>query len=568
MANLRKKYIWRKKSRWLKRPFWRRKSIRRKKAVRMPTRLKFACGHTRRWVSDELTIVSHTIKKKTVIRKVLTFRVLNHTIASGDVQVNRLHMPLLAFPNEILVHILEELDAKSLVRCGATCRHMASIVNNTDGLAYKILLCACGMVDGKNTSLTKAQRRRKLLQYESAWGSLSWTECIQRTITFPPGYYSVDTACIGGLLIHWLSITGTALHAASGPAAPQTRLTIHRIPSACRGVDMASWTVDLPFAISEFACDPSQDLLIVVEHRAIATVNIIEDGFNRYFALVDPFRCVNENVVKGYDDFGPNGLVVFLVFDIHQRNAPPAFVFHFPQVSFDYELTNLDFPSTCSSFPGTADGAPAHFGPDPSEQVFHVHYRIGNEDEFSSDGTQISLDVFVPARTLLACISSYPKAPSGRIDVPWEAWGRTGCRIIDNEEASCKGPLRRFPLQGHTTCGTRQLAVHRPASMPGDAHAYALLEVLDFHPTRVARKKCLSGATHGPSPFGKAVASQQRLLKDYRLSDTTLPYTLSQRALPLYDGSGSQQYMLTDDAIVWVSDITADGKNEVIIFSF
>lgn len=116
------------------------------------------------------------------------------------------------------------------------------------------------MVDGKNTTLTKSQRLQKLRQHDAAWSSLNWTECIQRTITTPPGYVTRGTLRIGCPLVHWLeSLPSTASN------APQTRLVFYRIPSACRGIESATWTIEFSFKLSAFSCDPSQNLLIVIE---------------------------------------------------------------------------------------------------------------------------------------------------------------------------------------------------------------------------------------------------------------------------------------------------------------
>lgn len=167
------------------------------------------------------------------------------------------------------------------------------------------------------------------------------------------------------------------------------------------------------------------------------------------------------------------------------------------------------------------------------------------------------MDVFVPSRTFLAYIDSHTSTPSRR-EVPWEDWGEDGCRIFGDEVFGPYQSLsedRRFPLYAHAVCGTRQLAVLCPSSPNLEySHDYIILEIMDFHQTRVSHEMYRSEEINGPNPFRRVAEEPQACLPLRGCpSKTALPYTLSQRVLSQF--GGKQQYMLTDDAIIWISNV-------------
>ncbi|KAF5312727.1 hypothetical protein D9619_002879 [Psilocybe cf. subviscida] len=152
-------------------------------------------------------------------------------------------------PDELLVHILENLDYRDLLRCIWVCKNFKEIIDGTAALQYTIELAVSGQrnnchYDPVDSSKEKLDRLKK---HQEAWKELKWS----RDLKIPMSS--------GGL---W-EIYGGVL----AQNTEQGEIQFYQLPSDLRGIEEKRWTLpgDFGFVVRDFSMDPGQDLLVLVQ---------------------------------------------------------------------------------------------------------------------------------------------------------------------------------------------------------------------------------------------------------------------------------------------------------------
>ncbi|KAI0755585.1 hypothetical protein C8Q74DRAFT_1373368 [Fomes fomentarius] len=158
---------------------------------------------------------------------------------------------MLRLPEELAIEILRHLDLKDLLQCTAVCGRLRDTIANSVDLQYKIELAADGLTDGIRCSLSTAERLARLLELRARWRYLDWAQVAPISVPavcqahdMVDGVYAVSKYDDGSAHSRHFSLTW--LPALGG----EPGRTIERD--------------DVGLEISEFALDPSQDLVAVV----------------------------------------------------------------------------------------------------------------------------------------------------------------------------------------------------------------------------------------------------------------------------------------------------------------
>lgn len=127
------------------------------------------------------------------------------------------------------------------------CTSFKTLIDKDVRAQYKIELAVAGMQDGATKSFTTAERLNILRNRQTAWSKFSWTA-------------KENVPMLTGDV--W-ELYGNVLAQSEG------RRTLHfkHLPSAIRGIAGNKWTIsDVGCNIAEIGIDPTQDLLLVIEH--------------------------------------------------------------------------------------------------------------------------------------------------------------------------------------------------------------------------------------------------------------------------------------------------------------
>ena len=158
-------------------------------------------------------------------------------------------MNLVNIPFDVLENILCNVDARTVLACNRTCKHLRHTVAASLTLQYIIALAARGLRDGPNKSLGLSEKLEKLNQYELAWRRLSWKESLRFELPSNAGSRHVYQADGYLMIVH----------------PPDSRAQVIRLPSPLRGVSREdySWLAPEDFYEWEgFALmDPHHDLV-------------------------------------------------------------------------------------------------------------------------------------------------------------------------------------------------------------------------------------------------------------------------------------------------------------------
>ncbi|KAI0251641.1 hypothetical protein BJV78DRAFT_415852 [Lactifluus subvellereus] len=159
----------------------------------------------------------------------------------------------LDLPVEILSEVLVHLDHLSILHCSAVCKQLHLLVASSLGLQYRIELAAEGLVDGPPGGLapTTAARMEQLLERRAAWRALR----PRRRAAVALAGHCHAYELVGGLFAKALEEYGAA-----------RRLVASWLPSTAAG-ETRLVVDDLGVRIKDFALDPAQDLVVLLEHR-------------------------------------------------------------------------------------------------------------------------------------------------------------------------------------------------------------------------------------------------------------------------------------------------------------
>ncbi|KAH8985219.1 hypothetical protein EDB86DRAFT_3083757 [Lactarius hatsudake] len=163
---------------------------------------------------------------------------------------------LLDLPVEILSEVLVLLDHLSILHCSAVCRHLHALVATSLNLQYRVELAAEGVIDGSpgGPAYTTAARMDLLLERRVAWRALR----PRRRASVALAGHCHAYELVGGLFAKALEEYGAA-----------RRLVASWLPS--NTTDETRLVVDdLGVRIKDFALDPAQDLIVLLEHRPAA----------------------------------------------------------------------------------------------------------------------------------------------------------------------------------------------------------------------------------------------------------------------------------------------------------
>lgn len=160
----------------------------------------------------------------------------------------------LDLPLEIIEETLSRLNFVEILHCSMTCRHVHELVKNSVNLQYAIELGACGMVVTDSKTLSTAECHRSLIDRQHAWRMAEWkvTETVPISghcdaYEFVSGVFA-KTMTPGGLSAPMTSRHFTAVWL---PTLTQKgRTIVHE---------------ELGISTKDFAIDPTQDLLVLVE---------------------------------------------------------------------------------------------------------------------------------------------------------------------------------------------------------------------------------------------------------------------------------------------------------------
>ncbi|KZT66482.1 hypothetical protein DAEQUDRAFT_674869 [Daedalea quercina L-15889] len=160
---------------------------------------------------------------------------------------------MLCLPVEIIVPILGGLAYRDLLTCRLVCRAFNDVIKNSLELQYKIELAADGLVDGTGVTLTTAERLALLLDRRKRWRVLDWTS---RSAVSVPG------ACQAYELVDGVfakSMSGSHLYGPGSHHLNATWLPTRSQPARSLVRE------DIGVATRDFAIDPSQDLIALVD---------------------------------------------------------------------------------------------------------------------------------------------------------------------------------------------------------------------------------------------------------------------------------------------------------------
>ncbi|KAJ7187287.1 hypothetical protein C8R46DRAFT_1184927 [Mycena filopes] len=160
-------------------------------------------------------------------------------------------------PAEMLLAIMDFLDAKTLVSSSAVCTLWNEIITTSPGLRYTIELWADGMVRGPSGTLTHAGALEKLLGRRRAWRNLEWKS--RATVQIESLHFCRAYELVGGVF-------------AQQETGPD--FVILSLPQIVEEPDHARSTHSFgvePLDFQDFAIDPTQDLLVIVH---VSTDNV------------------------------------------------------------------------------------------------------------------------------------------------------------------------------------------------------------------------------------------------------------------------------------------------------
>ncbi|KAJ3761753.1 hypothetical protein EV360DRAFT_79966 [Lentinula raphanica] len=150
-------------------------------------------------------------------------------------------------PTELIIDILEELDAISLLECRLVCRKFRDMIAEAARLTYKIELAIAEQEDGTNHNLGTKKKLELLRNWQARWTELDWSSETR---------YPMARAGLWELFGNVL-----AQNTMDGSFA------FVQLPSESRGIPERIWTVkpDTPAEVRDFGIDPSQDLLVLID---------------------------------------------------------------------------------------------------------------------------------------------------------------------------------------------------------------------------------------------------------------------------------------------------------------
>jgi hypothetical protein len=144
---------------------------------------------------------------------------------------------------------------------------MINIFEGSALLQYHLELGRSGMEDGPMSTLSIPERRERLRVYSDAWKDFRWSACIELLPNIKKSDYVMDIAP-GGILAF-------VPRGASPRRADNCKIIFFQIPSNSRGIPMRQWEHPFPPVLHQYALDPSEDILVVLQWDRLVALDPI-----------------------------------------------------------------------------------------------------------------------------------------------------------------------------------------------------------------------------------------------------------------------------------------------------
>ncbi|KAJ7744482.1 hypothetical protein DFH07DRAFT_24480 [Mycena maculata] len=159
-------------------------------------------------------------------------------------------------PAELIEGVYQWLDARSIFRLSQVSHQFRRVLQQSSALEYKMRLELSGFRDGLKPGVS-SERLAMLEAYQAAWTSFHPNQCDSKSVLMDGHLWEL----VGNVLVTYSAENG---------------FRFNRIPSSTRHILPAAWSVaSVPFAVSDFSLDLSQDLLLVVEINHNVKVNTV-----------------------------------------------------------------------------------------------------------------------------------------------------------------------------------------------------------------------------------------------------------------------------------------------------
>lgn len=126
---------------------------------------------------------------------------------------------------------------------------MVDIIGGSALLQYRLELRRSGLQDGPRNTLSILERMERLRAYTDAWKDLRWSTCIELP-NIDVVTHDMDIAP-GGILTF--------------RSKRESKIIFVQIPSNLRDIPMRQWEHSFSFHPHQYALDPSEDILVVLE---------------------------------------------------------------------------------------------------------------------------------------------------------------------------------------------------------------------------------------------------------------------------------------------------------------
>ncbi|KZT36559.1 hypothetical protein SISSUDRAFT_58102 [Sistotremastrum suecicum HHB10207 ss-3] len=161
--------------------------------------------------------------------------------------------PFMKFPVELIIRILTELDYEPLKACMKVSKSLRNVIKGSSVLQYHIQLFSRGFIDGTSSNphlRTSAAKQRAFSNLQDSWSELlpRWESWLSPTKPVS------GQKLTGGI---WTT------YESDGSEGPFISFTT--LPSISRNIEIQERKIRLTSRLVDFAIDPSQDLLFLVE---------------------------------------------------------------------------------------------------------------------------------------------------------------------------------------------------------------------------------------------------------------------------------------------------------------